>query len=178
MDGSREKLFPTNRRGFWPDDIEKIILNGLKDFSIGCCLLKKKVGEQIVIDVSSVQSWNTFDLVIDGAAVQYIIENGIKKVRKRVNRANTDTRNVMKLYNSPLNSKLNGMLLSYEYYDDREEALVYFAPLKLKRIGVLYLNDGKPFAKVYSADGKIWQNESFFNVKPSPFEYWKIESEE
>ena len=176
LNSSRSKLFPTDLYGNWAVNIESIILNGLKYFSVGRFLLNKKNGEKISLHVLSNDNDNV-KLRIDDTVVDYAISNGVKKMRvyERQSGGNKFI-GELTLFDENQKSKLDGMLLSYEFKDDIQPSLVYYAPLKLRKAAVLYVKDNKPYVKVYNTSGKIIQENTFFKIKPSPFDYWIMES--
>ena len=116
-------------------------------------------------------------LQIGNTVADYGISNGVKKMRvyERQNGGNKFI-GELTLFDENQKSKLDGMLLSYEFKDDIQPSLVYYAPLKLRKAAVLYVKDNKPYVKVYNTSGKIIQEDTFFKIKPSPFDYWIMES--
>lgn len=176
LNNSRSKLFPTDLYGNWPANIESIILDGLKYFSIGRFLLNKKNNEKILLHVLSSDNDNV-KLRIDNIIADYIISNGVKKMRiyEWKNEKNKFI-GELTLFDENPKSKLDGMLLSYEFKDNIQPSLVYYAPLKLKRLADLYIKNNKPYVKVYDTSGKIIQEDTFFKIKPSPFDYWTMET--
>ena len=176
LSSSRSKLFPANLYGNWAVNIESIILNGLKYFSVGRFFLNKKNDEMISLHVLSSDRDN-IRLQIGNTVADYGISNGVKKMRvyERQNGGNKFI-GELTLFDENQKSKLDGMLLSYEFKDDIQPSLVYYAPLKLRKAAVLYVKDYKPYVKVYNTSGKIIQEDTFFKIKPSPFDYWIMES--
>ena len=176
LSSSRSKLFPANLYGNWAVNIESIILNGLKYFSVGRFFLNKKNDEMISLHVLSSDRDN-IRLQIGNTVADYGISNGVKKMRvyERQNGGNKFI-GELTLFDENQKSKLDGMLLSYEFKDDIQPSLVYYAPLKLRKAAVLYVKDNKPYVKVYNTSGKIIQEDTFFKIKPSPFDYWIMES--
>ncbi len=176
LNSSRSKLFPTDLYGNWAVNIESIILNGLKYFSVGRFLLSKKNNEKVSLHVLSNDNDNV-KLRIDDTVVDYVISNGVKKIRVyEWQNENNKFIGELTLFDENQKSKLDGMLLSYEFKDDIQPSLVYYAPLKLRKAAVLYVKDNNPYVKVYNTSGKIIQENTFFKIKPSPFDYWIMES--
>lgn len=176
LNNSRSKLFPTDLCGKWPVSIENIILNGLKYFSLGKLLLNKKNGEKILLRVLSNKDDNV-KLEMDNIVADYVISNGVKKMRVyELQNGKNKFIGELTLFDGNQKSKLNGMLLSYEFNDNIQPSLVYYAPLKLKKIALLYVKDNKPYVKIYGVSGKVVQENVFFKIKPTPFDYWIIES--
>ena len=174
---SRGELFPTHLFGNWPDDIESIILGGLRYFSVGSFLLHKKTNEKIVLQILST-SFEHVKLQIDNTIAEYHIRNGVKKMRLYESQ-NEETQSIgeLTLFNEYHNSKLDGMLLSYEF-KSIQPSLVYYAPLKLKRLGYLYVKDNMPYVRVYNTAGRVIQDDIFSKVKPFLTDYWPLETEE
>lgn len=122
-------LFPVTYIGLWSENVRKIILNGLQDFSIGKYFIDAKEGQNIILSITSTGP-NKIKVKINKKEREYLIIGSIKKVRILYN---NKIEAELTMYDTPNNRKLNGKLLSFEFTDNRKDSIVYFSPRKLKK---------------------------------------------
>lgn len=164
-------LFPVTYIGLWSENVRKIILNGLQDFSIGKYFIDAKEGQNIILSITSTGP-NKIKVKINKKEREYLIIGSIKKIRILYN---NKIEAELTMYDTPNNRKLNGKLLSFEFTDNRKDSIVYFSPRKLKKIGIIYSKEKRPYVKTCDLNGNIIEAIPFLKAKPFPHEYWEYE---
>lgn len=180
---SRKELFPTNFWGKWPQSIEELIFTGLKRFTISRYLMDKKAGDKIVVHILAArEQYGSYyvDLRIGNFISAYTIGvNGVWKLGIFIDKDGKQDRiGSLESFNVKKGDPLAGKLAFFEIPDDyapAEWGMLYFSPVKLKRVGYPYIKGKLVYMRVYDTSGKVIQDDDFRKVKPSPWGYQAIE---
>ena len=152
----------------------------------------KKAGDKIAIQVLALRDPCNFlktpkqenyykaDIKIDNTISAYTIGvNGVWKLNISIDKdGKWDDIVWFESFNVKKGDPLAGKLAIFEIPDDyapAEWGMLYFSPVKLKRVGYPYIKGKLVYMKVYDTSGKVIQDDDFRKVKPSPWGYRALE---